>query len=72
MKINTIQGPIIGIFNQYTMGEKGHTIHSALQMEAFGLQVDDKSRLLPGLISKQAIITPDGYEIPLSIQGGLA
>ena len=41
-------------------------------MEAFGLKVDDKSRLLPGLNSKQAIVTPDGYEIPLSIQGGLA
>ena len=41
-------------------------------MEAFGLKVDDKSRLLPGINSKQAIITPDRYEIPLSIQGGLA
>ena len=40
-------------------------------MEAFGLKVDDKSRLLPGLNSKRAIITPDGYEIPLSIQRGL-
>ena len=67
MKINTLQGPIIGIFNQYATGGKGHTIHSALQMEAFGLKVDDKSRLLPGLNSKQAIITPYGYEIPLSI-----
>ena len=72
MKINTLQGPIIRIFNQYAMGGKGHTIHSALQMEAFGLKVDNKSRLLPGLNSKQAIVTPDGYEIPLSIQGGLA
>ena len=71
MKINTLQGPIIGILNQYATGE-GHTIHSALQMEAFGLKVDDKSRLLPGLNSKQAIVTPDGYEIPLSIQEGLA
>ena len=43
MKINTLQGPIIGIFNQYATGGKGHTIHSALQMEAFGLMVDDKS-----------------------------
>ena len=72
MKINTLQGLIIGIFNQYATGGKGHTIHSALQMEAFGLKVDDKSRLLPGLNSKQAIVTPDGYEIPLSIQGSLA
>ena len=69
IKINTFQRPIIGIFNQYVMGGKGHTIHSALQMEAFGLKVDDKSCLLPGFYSKQAIITLDGYEIPLSIQG---
>ena len=40
-------------------------------MEAFGLKVDDKSCLLPGLNSQQAIITPDGYVIPLSIQGSL-
>ena len=40
-------------------------------MEAFGLKVDDKSHLLPGLNSQQAIITPDRYQIPLSIQGGL-
>ena len=51
---------------------KGHTIYSSLQMEAFGLKVDDKSCLLSGLNSQQAIITPDGYQIPLSIQGGLA
>ena len=72
MKINTLQGPIIGIFNQYATGGKGHTIHSALQMEAFGLTVEDQSRLLPGLNSKQAILTPDGYQIPLEIRGGLA
>ena len=35
-------------------------------------KVDDKLYLLPGLNSQQAIITPDGYQIPLSIQGGLA
>ena len=72
MKINTLQGLIIGIFNQYVTSGKGHIIHSALQMEAFGLKVDDKSCLLPGFNSQQAIITPDWYEIPLSIQGGLA
>ena len=30
MKINALQEPIIGIFNQYAMGGNGHTIHSAL------------------------------------------
>ena len=71
LKINTNQGPVIIVFYQYALGGKGHTIHSALQMEAFGLMVEDKSRLLLGMQSKQAIITPEGYEIPLSIQGGL-
>ena len=71
LKITTNQGPIIAIFHQYALGGKGHTIHSALQMEAFGLVVEDKSQLLPGTPSQQAIITPEGYEIPLSIQGGL-
>ena len=69
MKINALQGLIIGIFNQYATSEKGHTTHSALQMKAFRLKIDDKSCLLPGLNSQQAIITPDGYKIPLSIQG---
>ena len=69
MKINTCQGPIIGIFNQYATGGKGHTIHSALQMEAFGLTIDDKASKLSVAKSKQAVIAPEGYEIPLSIQG---
>ena len=39
LKINTTNGPIIGIFNQYATGGKGHTIHSALQIEAYGLKI---------------------------------
>ena len=42
LKINTMEGPIIGIFNQYALSGKGHTIHSVLQMEAFELTVEDK------------------------------
>ena len=72
LKINTTNGPIIGIFNQYTTGGKGHTIHSALQMEAYGLKVEEKSRLVPNVQSRQVIETPEGHIIPLSIQGGLA
>ena len=41
-------------------------------MEAFGLTVEDKSRLLPNLNSRQAIETPEGHIIPLKIQAGLA
>ena len=38
-------------------------------MEAFGANVDDKSIKVGG---KQCISTPDGFEIPLDIQNGLA
>ena len=38
MKINTLQELIIRIFNQYATSEKGHTIHSVLQIEDFGLK----------------------------------
>ena len=71
LKISTNQELVIAVFHQYALGRKGHTIHLALQMEAFGLVVEDKSRLLSGIQSKQARSTPEGYEIPLSIQGGL-
>ena len=67
---NTNRGPIIGLFPQYAYYGKGRTIHSAVQMEAFGLDVDEKPRKArhPGL---QRIVTPDGYVIPLSIRNGL-
>ena len=67
---NTNRGPIIGLFPQYAYYGKGRTIHSAIQMEAFGLDVDEKPRKArhPGL---QRIVTPDGYVIPLSIRNGL-
>ena len=66
----TNRGPVIGLFPQYAYYGEGNTIHSALQMEAFGLQVDEKSRRskYPG---RQRITTPDGYVIPLSIRNGL-
>lgn len=41
---NTNRGPIIGLFPQYAYYGKGRTIHSAVQMEAFGLDVDEKPR----------------------------
>ena len=67
---NTNRGPIIGLFPQYAYYGKGRTIHSAVQMEAFGLDVDEKPRRArhPG---QQRIVTPDGYVIPLSIRNGL-
>ena len=67
---NTNRGPIIGLFPQYAYYGKGRTIHSAVQMEAFGLDVDEKPRRArhPG---QQRIVTPDGYVTPLSIRNGL-
>ena len=67
--IDTSGGRIIGIFHQYAHYGKGHTIHSPLQMEAFGLQVDDRSSALGK--GGQQIVTPEGYIIPLSMQQGL-
>ena len=52
LKIITTNGPIIGIFHQYATGGKGHTIHSALQMEAYGLKVEDRSKLVPNALAK--------------------
>ena len=62
--IDTDKGPIIGIFHQYAHTGEGHTIHSPLQMEAFGLEADEKSSAIGS--GTQTITHPDGYKIPLS------
>jgi hypothetical protein len=66
--IRTHKGPVIGIFNQYALLNKGSSIHSPCQFEWYKNDVDDKSVLLPGGL--QRIQTLDGYNIPLSIQDG--
>ncbi|HSN66784.1 MAG TPA: hypothetical protein VLS94_09090, partial [Fusibacter sp.] len=67
--IHTDKGPIIGIFNQYANYGEGATIHSSKQLKHFGSLVDDTPKSLGG---RQALITPDGYVIPLQIRNGLA
>jgi hypothetical protein len=67
--VETQKGPVIAIFHQYALHGKGSTIHSAGQMEAHHIVVDDKSLHAYGT---QTIKTPDGYIIPLVIQQGLA
>ena len=63
------KGPIVGVFNQYAHYGEGISIHSPVQFEHFGLQVDDKcSALSP---TSQTITTPEGYVIPLRIHHGL-
>jgi hypothetical protein len=65
----THKGPVIGIFHQYALFNKGSSIHSPCQFEWYRNDVNDKSVLVPGGL--QRIQTLDGYIIPLSIQDGL-
>src|SRR5210317_1955748 len=67
--VQTNRGPAIAILNQAANTGRGQTSLSSIQMEAFGVNVDDKSIKVGG---KQCISTPDGFEIPLDIQSGLA
>jgi hypothetical protein len=67
--IQTHKGPVIGIFNQYALLNKGSSIRSLCQFEWYKNDVNDKSFLFPeGLQHNQTL---DGYSIPLSIQDGL-
>ena len=65
----TQNGPVIFIMHQYAYMGQGKTIHSSAQLEAFKLNVDDRSRKIPG--GKQRIKCPEGYLIPLDIIQGL-
>ena len=66
--IETDRGDIIGIFHQYGLLLRGHTMHSCVQFESFNNDVDDRSIHNGG---RQRIITPDGYVIPVDIREGL-
>src|SRR6056300_834768 len=63
--VQTNRGPAIAILNQAANTGRGQTILSSIQMEAFGVNVDDKSIKVGG---KQCIST----QSPLDIQNGLA
>ena len=56
--------------HQYAYHGKGKTIHSSVQVEHHGNDVNDKSLKVKG--GKQRVKTLDGYAIPLQIRGGLA
>jgi hypothetical protein len=68
--VMTTTGPVILVLHQYAYLGHGKTIHSSGQLEWYGCDVDERSRKIKG--GKQRILTPDGYEIPLSICHGLA
>ena len=67
--LNTSQGKVIGIFNEYAYLGKGSSIHSSGQLEWFKTNVDEKSVEVGGT---QLITTLDGYSVPLLIKDGLA
>ena len=67
--LNTSQGKVIGIFNQYAYLGKGSSIHSSGQLEWFKTNVDEKTVKVGGT---QLITTLDGYSVPLLIKDGLA
>ena len=67
--LNTSQGKVIGIFNEYAYHGKRSSIHSSGQLEWFKTNVDEKSVKVGGT---QLISTMDGYSVPLLIKDGLA
>ena len=67
--LNTSQGKVIGIFNEYAYLGKGSSIHSSGQLEWFKTNVDETSVKVGGT---QLITTLDAYSVPLLIKDGLA
>ena len=67
--LNTSQGKVIGIFNEYAYLGKVSSIHSSGQLEWFKTNLDEKSVKVGGT---QLITTLDGYSVPLLIKDGLA
>ena len=67
--LNTSQGKVIGIFNEYAYLGKGSSIHSSGQLEWLRTNVDEKSVKVGGT---QLITTLDGYSVPLLTKDGLA
>ena len=67
--LNTSQGKVIGIFNEYAYLGKGSSIHSSGQLEWFKTNIDEKSVKVGGT---QLITTLDGYSVPFLIKDGLA
>ena len=67
--LNTSQGKVIAIFNEYAYLGKGSSIHSSGQLEWFKTIVDEKSVNVGGT---HLITTLDGYSVSLLIKEGLA
>ena len=67
--LNTSQGKVIGIFNEYAYLGKVSSIHSSGQLEWFKTNYDEKSVKVG---HTQLITTLDGYSVPLLIKDGFA
>ena len=67
--LNTPQGKVTGIFNEYAYLWKGSSIHSSGQLEWLQTNVDETSVKVDGT---QLINTLDGYSVLLLIKDGLA
>ena len=67
--LDTPQGKVTGIFNEYAYLWKGSSIHSSGQLEWLQTNVDETSVKVGGT---QLINTLDGYSVPLLIKDGLA
>ena len=66
--LDTNQGKVIGIFNEYAFLGKGNSIHSPGQMEYFKTRVDDKSIKVGG---KQGLETLEGHAMPIIFKDGI-
>ena len=67
--LNTSQGKVTGIFNEYAYLWKGSSIHSSGQLEWLQTHVHETSVKVGGT---QLITTLDEYSVPLLIKDGLA
>ena len=67
--VPTQRGDVVGIFHQYASVPQGRSIHSSVQLESFGIKVDDRSKVLNA--GTQTLTTPEGYVLPLDFKNGL-
>ena len=68
--VRSDHGEIILHLREYSYMPTGKTIHSPLQLEAYGCVINDKAPTVNKEIIP-SIVTPHGYKIPLRITEGL-
>ena len=66
--VESQRGGVICVFNEMAYTGQHTTILSAIQLEDYGVMVDDKASNLNGT---QMLVTPDGFAFPLAISNGL-